>query len=181
MATVNTLLQEVNNALGPEENELEKLRHMKLRFPRGYIRTAEYFRFRLACVKDETTKSNIAYQLMLSDVFSWLLNRTDVFGPTKGMIIKYEIAIMSSIAETLLVIFSPKNKKTFKERLKYLTQNDKVSRDTAKEIWWLWGFRNGIHLFELIAKEHNKYDETHFDKAVIGVRTLIDELEAKCN
>jgi hypothetical protein len=177
MLTVNTLLQEVNDTLGPNESELEK--ELKLRFPRGYIRTANDFRKRLICVKNSTLKSNIAYQLMLSDLFSWLINRTDLFGTVKEMLIKYEVANMASIAETLTVIFTSKNK-SLKDRLQMLLKNDKITGDTAKEVWWLWKFRQGIHLFEIAEQEYNKYEEQHFDRAAITVRRLLDELNTKC-
>jgi hypothetical protein len=135
--------------------------------------------FRLKCVKDSTAQSNIAYQLMMSDLFSWLLNRTDITLTVKEMVIKYEIVIMASIAETLTVIFTTKSK-SFKARLPILVSNDKISPETAVELNWMWDFRTGIHLFELDETEHNKYDETHFDRATMTVRKLVDELNLIC-
>ena len=177
MGTANQLLQEINDALGRETSEIEK--DLKLRFPRGYIRTADEFRNMFQCVKDDTMKSNIAYQLILSDVFSWLLNRTDLFGTSKEMLIKYEIALMSSVAESLLVIFAI-GEKSYRSRLAYLVNNKIITRKVGIELWWLWKFRKGIHLFEIDVKEHQKYKEEHFDRAVIAVRNMVHELNTKC-
>jgi hypothetical protein len=43
------------------------------------------------CIENINTKSNIAYTLMLSDIFTWMLNRTTIQGTLKEMIIKNEL------------------------------------------------------------------------------------------
>jgi hypothetical protein len=179
MKTVNTLLQEVSDTLGPDEFELEIPHELKLRIPRGYLRPAIHFRRKLLCVKDLNLKCNISYQLLLSDLFSWLLNRTDIAYTAREMLIKYEIVLMASIAETLRVIFTTKNI-SFEKGLERLLNNGKISPNTEAEICWLWKTRMDIHLFEIQVQEFRKYEDEHFNRAVFAVRTMLAELNKNC-
>jgi hypothetical protein len=179
MKTVNKLLQEVNDTLGPEETEFEKDPKLKLNIPSGYIRTVYDFRTRLPCVKDKVLQYNIAYQLQLSDFFSWLLTRTNVSLTVREMLIKYGIVLMGSIAESLLVIFTTKNI-SFENKLRRLLGARKITQNTNDELKWLWDARLAIHPFELKQREYNKYKDEHFDRAVITVRTLLNELNRTC-
>ena len=60
----------------------------RVRFPRGYLRTAEESRRRVNFLPDMTLRSNIAHRIQLADVQHWILNRTDLSGIAKEMVIK---------------------------------------------------------------------------------------------
>lgn len=77
-STMNALLQKLNDILGPDETQLDKDPRLKIRIPTVYIRSVDDFCSRLSCVKDGILRRNLAYQLQLSDFFSWVLTRTDV-------------------------------------------------------------------------------------------------------
>jgi hypothetical protein len=179
MKSINTLLQEVNDVLGCDEPELKIPSELKLRFPRGYIRPASTFRSRLTCMKDLTHKYNISYQLMLSDLFTWLLNRTDIALTIREMIIKYEIVLMASVAETLKDVFASE-RLSFPKGLLRLLSSKKISPNTFSEANWLWNTRVAIHPFELNQIEHKKYDDAQFDRAVFAVRNMLKELNTTC-
>jgi len=179
MKTANDILQEVNDTLGPNETDYDKDPKLQLKIPTGYIRTAYDFRLRLACVKDKVLQYNIAYQLQLSDFFSWLLTRTNVSLTVREMLIKYGLVLMGSIAEALLVNFTTKNV-SFEKKLKRLLDNKKITQKSFNELKWLWDTRLAIHPFELIQREYNKYKDTDYDRAIIAVRNLLNELNITC-
>lgn len=79
----------------------EFARPCKVRFPRGFIRTADHFRSRLLFVADQTLRQNLSYTLMLHDVQRWILVRTDLTGTLKEMLIKDAIVLLGNVAETL--------------------------------------------------------------------------------
>lgn len=108
-ALINLLHQELNDILGPNETELDKDPRLKLKIPHGFIRPVYDFRIRLKCIKDKTLQYNLAYQLQLSDFFSWLLTRTNISLSVREMLIKYEIVLLSAIAEALTVNFETHN------------------------------------------------------------------------
>lgn len=62
------LLQQIQNYC--EENKLTwtECPEAKVRFPRGFIRTASLQRKRLPFVEDKALRDNLAYTLILSDV-----------------------------------------------------------------------------------------------------------------
>jgi hypothetical protein len=142
------------------------------------MRTACEFRKKLRCVEDLTVKANISYQLVFSDFFSWLLNRTDIAFTVREMVIKYEIILMASIAEQLKAVFS---NDSFMKGINKLCKDGKISSKTDTELSWLWETRKGIHLYKLDTTEHNKYSDFDFDRAVIAVRSFMDELNVSCN
>lgn len=45
----------------------------------------------------------MAYALILTDVYRWITNRTDLFGIAKEMVLKSGIVLSGSICETLTV------------------------------------------------------------------------------
>jgi hypothetical protein len=49
----------------------------KVRFPRGFLSEAGKIRLHLKSVKSNAVRNNVAYTLMLHDVYLWILRRTD--------------------------------------------------------------------------------------------------------
>jgi hypothetical protein len=177
-SSINSMLQETHNILGPTETELDKDSKLKLRIPRGYIRTVYDFRQRLNCITDKVLKYNIAYQLQLSDFYSWILTRTDIGLSVREMLIKWGIILVASNADSLTAIFTTKNM-PFKDRLKRLVKSEKISQSVQEEMIWLWDTRDAVHPHKQNKKEYNKYGDAHYNRAVIAVRDLLIELN-KC-
>src|SRR5664279_5480201 len=90
------LLQDIQNYV-----ERDFTRAARIRFPRGYLRTATQARTRLGCLTNTQLKSNIAYTMLLSDVQHWLLARTDLSGMAKEMVIKLQLFLLGSIVESI--------------------------------------------------------------------------------
>lgn len=174
---INQLLAEVNKSIGVQNSMVEK--DLRIKFPRGQIRRADVFRKQLNCVNDPVLKANISYHLMLSDLYSWLLNRTDIFGTIKEMIIKNQIVTMASIVESLLVIHSSRNR-GFNKRVEALDKRGIIKAKTKKNLFWLWEIRTGVHLFELSAPEYKKYSYSHFKNVTEAVSSLVQDLNAYC-
>lgn len=177
---MNNLHQELNDILGTTETDLDKDSKLKLKIPTGYIRPVYDFRIRLKCVKDKVTQYNIAYQLQLSDFFSWVLNRTNISLSVREMLIKYEIVLLSAIAETLAVVSTSDKDMSFKDRIALLKTMGLISENTQDELNWLWKTRRPIHLYLLNEKEYGNYKDDDFNKAVFAVRNLLDELNYAC-
>lgn len=62
----------------------------KIGFPRGYVRTASWFRRKYSC-HIRTIADHVAYTLQFHDVLRWLLNRTDHSLTARQMVIKYGV------------------------------------------------------------------------------------------
>jgi len=77
-----------------KRNDIERV---DIRFPRGIIRTAKFFRSELSFINDNTFKTNLAYHLMLTDIYRWMLNRFDLRFTAQEMLIKEGICLMGRI------------------------------------------------------------------------------------
>ena len=170
------LLQEIQDYLG---RDLAK--SAKVRFPRGYIRTAAQARSRLGFLPQSHLKANISYTMMLSDVQHWLLVRTDLAGTAKEMLIKLQIFLLGSIVEsvtkTLLHGVCGGN---YKRRTNYLEQQGAISPELREDLDWLWDIRNRMHLFQLENTEwlSTDYNVGNHNRAVRSFRALLDALNA---
>ena len=88
VAVVNEQIQAIQDYLG-QGNHV----YGKTRFPRGFLRPASHFRSRLGFINDDNLRKNLSYALILSDVFRWITNRTDLTGIAKEMVIKNVIIL----------------------------------------------------------------------------------------
>lgn len=155
----------------------------KVAFPRGFIRKAKYFRSRFVFLGDETLKRNIAYTLILSDVYRWLLNRTDISGTAKEMIIKEGICLVGSVCESMtkdVLNGAVGKKKGYKDRTKYMLDNDIVDAKLKEELDWVWDTRNNEHLFLVEIREHEHYKLADYNRAIKALRNLRDKLDEYC-
>lgn len=176
---LNVLIQEVQNYIGPDDPEKYEERKYKIRFPRSYIRSAITFRSKLGFIKDAVIKNNIAYTLIQTDLFCWLLNRTDLIGTLREMIIKSCIIKMSSIAETCAMHATDKKigkDVSFEKRCKRMTKAGIIDEELKDNLIWLWRTRKAIHIYLLDYTEYKKYKDSDYDKAVITTRTLVQKL-----
>lgn len=151
----------------------------KVRFPRGYLRTADQARSRLDFLENPHLKSNISYMMLLSDVQHWLLVRTDLDGIAKEMIIKLQFFLLGTIAESLTKTFlKGKCGKNYKRRTEYLKEHGIINEDLRLKLDWIWEMRNKMHLFRLEETEWSstEYTVTNLDKAVVAFKELLTAL-----
>lgn len=133
----------------------------KVRFPRGYLRTAAQARSRLGFLQDSNLKSNISYTMMLADVQHWLLARTDISGTAKEMIIKLQLFLLGSIVESITKVYlRGRCGGNYNRRLDFLVEHGLITTGLRTELVWLWELRNRMHLFQLDNSEWLSTDYT---------------------
>lgn len=155
-------------------------RNAKVRFPRGYIRTAQEARGRLPFIEDRSLKSNIAYTMQLADVQHWLMMRTDLSGMAKEMVIKLQIFLLGTIVESITKVYlRGRCGRNFARRAEYLCEHNIISDNLRDEIVWLWEIRNRMHLFQLDEIEWlaNQYTVANHNRAVRAFQTLLVALD----
>ncbi len=177
-AQAGFLLQQIQDYLGKESNEAGKVR-----FPRGYIRTAHQGRERVSFIRDYTLRTNLSYTLMLSDVYSWLLRRTDIGATAREMVIKAALFLGGSIAESILVghyAGTLGRNQRYKARTARLVVDGIVSPKVKEDLDWLWDMRNRQHLFLAEAREIDHYGTNDYIRAATALHALVDGLTAYC-
>ena len=133
-----SLLQEIQDYCGRVNRY-----NAKVRFPRGYLRTASSQRERLPFVKDSDLKSNLSYTIILSDTVLWLLTRTDIAATAKDMLIKLFIFLGGSLVESITKDYLKGIcGKSFKVRTQYLVGNNIIGDQLKEDLDWVWDTRN---------------------------------------
>ena len=175
VAAVNENIQAIQDYLN-QNNHADG----KIRFPRGFLRTAPHFRSRLEFIGNETLKRNLSYALILSDVLRWIVNRTDLAGTAQEMIIKNAIILMASISESMAIDGTKGligKKHSFCERANRMEAKGIISADLRDQLHWLWAKRDGIHIYELNHQEYGTYGIADYNKAITTTTNLRTALE----
>lgn len=170
------LIQQIQDYVGRDVSK-----RAKLRFPRGYLRTAGEARRLVSFLTDATLRSNIAYTIQLADVQHWLLNRTDLSGMAKEMVIKLQMFLLGSIVESVTKNYLHGHcGGNFCRRTQYLLDNEVIDAALKTDIDWLWGLRNNMHLFQLDEIEWLSTDYTvaNYNRAIRAFRKLLIDLGA---
>jgi hypothetical protein len=151
----------------------------KVRFPRGYLRTASESRRRVSFLTDPTLRSNIAYTIQLADVQHWILNRTDLSGMAKEMVIKLQLFLLGTIIESVTKNYlRGRCGGHFCRRTQFLLDNGIINASLKTDIDWLWELRNNMHLFQLddIEWSSTQYTIANHNRAVRAFRKLLIDL-----
>ena len=160
--------------------KLDGDRKCKVRFPRGFLRTADHFRKRWWFIRDDTLRRNLAYSLILSDVYRWLMNRTDLWGTAREMIIKEGVCLVGAVVESVTKDAMQKHcgKQTgFKKRTAKMAELGVITPALQGSLDALWDWRNREHLFMLDRWEYQEYTLAHYNGAIITLRQLREALE----
>lgn len=169
------LIQQIQDYVGRDFSK-----PAKLRFPRGYLRTAAEARRRVSFFDDTTLRSNIAYTMQLADLQHWLLNRTDISGMAKEMVIKLQMFLLGSIVESVTKNYlHGRCGGNFCRRTQYLVDNEIIESTLKTDIDWLWDLRNNMHLFQLndIEWSSTNYTVANHNRAVRAFRKLLSNLD----
>lgn len=162
-------------------NELTRSEYpaAKVRFPRGYIRTATLQRNRLRFIKDSSLRGNLAYTLILSDTVLWLSLRTDIWGIPLEMLTKLYAFLIGTLCESITKSYcSGRCGQNFKRRNAWMLEHGVIDENLQKDLDWLWDIRNNMHLFQLEKLEfENSYDIACHRRAVQTFRRLISALD----
>lgn len=157
--TVGQLLQDIQDYVGRVPSDMARVR-----YPRGFLRTADQHRANLTFVEDGVLRTNLAYTLMLSDAILWLLWRTDITATAKDMLIKLCVFIGGTLIESVTKEYLRGIcGGSYKDRTAYLEASAIISPQLKMDLDWTWDLRNNMHLFKLEVREYeNPYSiETH--------------------
>lgn len=169
-------LQRIQNELGPDGVG------GTVAFPRGYLSTLGAHIRGILWIGNSTLARNLCYHLIFGEVLRWLLNRTDLYGVARGMVIKHLIALMGGIAESLTVEAMRKlkhGKKSYAKRVAQLLTDRVIDQPTHDELVWLWTSRSAIHVYEVTDLEAGKYEVKDSNRAVAVVRALSGALATR--
>lgn len=178
VARAGELLQDIQDYL---ERDLRSAG--KVRFPRGFIRGASYYRRRIqSFVPDETVRKNLSYNFMLSNIYLWLLSRTDITSIAADMVIKAGIVLAGSLCESMMqqaLKGVVGRDRSYKDRTQYLAKHHYISSDLRDELNWLWDRRCNIHLSGVKSSEYDHYKRSFYNRAATSVRELVTALDAR--
>jgi hypothetical protein len=177
----SALIQEIHDYCSSTRRTIADVPQARVRFPRGFIRTAGYQRTRFPFLSNAALKSNIAYTLMLSDTVLWLSVRTDIGGTARDMLNKLFIFLIGSIIESVTKDYLKGIcGKNFEGRLTFLVTNSVIEEELKQEICWVWETRNRMHLFQLEGREYeNDYHDANHHRTIAAFRALLASLCAR--
>jgi len=163
-------LQQIEDRLG--DRNLDE----RIRFPRGVINTAEFYRKRYPGLPP-TLRTNVAYTMQLQDVLRWLANRFDLGLTAKEMLIKHQIVLLCEVMEGLAYaavdeLTSSKSNKRFKKNIDKLCAHQVISESLCRRLHRARELRDNIHLVRIRRKEYRKYRIRHYNKSLTTLRKL---------
>ncbi|MCW8887776.1 MAG: hypothetical protein OQK25_01805, partial [Gammaproteobacteria bacterium] len=139
----------------------------------------KHFKDRLHFVSDNTAKNNLAYALVQSDVYLWIINRMDLYGVAREMTLKFAIALIGSISETVAVTGTDGiigKRHSFCKRCDRMVELQIISDRLRNSLHWLWDVRSSIHIYDIGYPEYKKYHLKDFNRAVKAGKDLMDSL-----
>ncbi len=180
VSEAGVLLQKIQDYCGRSKTDLAKVR-----FPRGYLRTADNHRGKLSFINNGNLKSNLAYCLSLAESITWLLNRTDIAATAKDMLIKLKLQIFlcGSLVDSITKDYLKNTrtpKRTYKIGTKSLKDLGVINQTLEYDLNWVWDERNKMQLFGLEEREYsNNYDNEYLKRARDSTNKLANVLKTK--
>ena len=173
--TASDALQQIQYLLDRKKNNAGKVR-----FPRGYLRTAAQQRALLPSVGSELKRKNASYSLMLADTLRWLAIRTDLSGPPLSILVKEAICIYGAIIDWLLkeVTFGKGSRKSFTRRTQTLVDEGIIDENMRGELDWVWDIRCNEHFHEVTESEIDMYGRTDHDRARRAFTNLCEAINS---
>ncbi|HEY0627560.1 MAG TPA: hypothetical protein VGD10_12650 [Allosphingosinicella sp.] len=175
-AEANGLLQQIADYTKLHPGEAW---HGRVRFPRGFIGTAQDKRRKLSFISDETLKRNVSYALMTHDVLRWLAYHTDLSGQAREMIIKEAVCLLGTICESITIFpeeYGLGRGSGQKKRIARLVELEVIDKKLQRRLNWLWDKRNQEHIYDLNFREFDHWVNGDWYRAVKAWRGLRDGL-----
>lgn len=150
----------------------------RVRFPRGYLRTAATLRRRLPSIGREVQRRNATYALMNIDVLRWIVVRTDISGTALSMLVKNAVCILGSVCEWLTKegTRGHASNRPYKQRTRKLVELNIIDCGLEDELNWIWDVRCREHLHEIDDLEHDQYTRDDYNRALRASSSLCDLL-----
>ncbi len=146
-----------------------------IRFPTGYLRRAQPLINSYGFIRDRILQRNISYCLLGTDVIRWMLNRTTLMGPARGMIIKQGLTMVASVIESVTkdyLLDGYGGAKGYPKRLERLVTYGVIDEALKTELRWVWDQRQGIHLYLSTDLELNRYTVDDYNRAIRAMQSL---------
>ena len=102
---INIIIQEVHKYIGSDDPDKYDDKKYMINLPWDYLSELKKIKKKLEFIDDETIKKNISDSLRLSDIYCWLLNRTNISFESREMLIKHGIVLMGSVCETIIEVY----------------------------------------------------------------------------
>jgi hypothetical protein len=151
----------------------------KVRFPRGYLRTAAGHRNRLAFVANPILRDNVSYALMTHDVLRWISSRTDLSGQALEMITKEAVCLLGTVCESISIYpnyHGLGRGAGFSRRVQRLVEMGIIDAAAQERLNWLWAKRNQEHLIDVLFREWDHYTGRDWSLSVDAYHALRDGL-----
>jgi hypothetical protein len=152
----------------------------KVRFPRGYLRTAAEHRARLPFIASRTLRDNVSYALMTHDVLRWLSSRTDLSGQALEMVTKEAVCLLGTVCESISIYPTQHGLgrgSGFNRRIRRLVEMNVIDALAEERLNWLWTKRNQEHLVDVLFREWNHYTPRDWTDSVAAYHALRDGLD----
>ncbi|WP_156818748.1 hypothetical protein [Sphingomonas sp. Mn802worker] len=175
--SANSLIQEITDYLGKNGDSRG---FGRLRFPRGFIRTAIEHRSKLTFVEDVNLKANLSYALMTHDVLRWMVFNTDISGQAREMLIKEAVCILGNICDSISIFpseYGLGKGSSFAKRMDKLKQLDVIKEADHSNLNWLWDKRNQEHIHRNDFREWSHYEDGDWYRSVRAYHKLRDGLK----
>jgi len=170
-------MQDIQTDLGSQTYVAEA----RVRFPRGYVRTAARLYNNLPEIGDNTKRRNFAYQLMRADVCRWLLTRTDVYGQVQSVLVAEHICILAYGVEFFVKSLNYRKvgkKHSFKRHTKYLVDTGVLDANLKSELDWMWDVRTHEHLDATTDLRHCVHGQVDFNRSMAAWNEFMLTLHA---
>jgi len=176
------LVDEAGAALQALQDEFSRdnVPEARVRFPRGFIRTAVALRNTLPDLGTEVQRRNARYSLMALDVLRWLVVRADLSGAALSMVVKESVGIVGALCDWLTkeATKGHASRRPYTQRTQALLDLGHISADLKTELDWVWDVRCNVHMHEVTSLEYDKYSREDYNRAARAYRDLRDALVA---
>jgi hypothetical protein len=178
-------LKKLNSAIASlhEDNDVASLRIDKtkqIKFPKGFLRTFDYYRDYFPYIEDQALLNRIVSHLMHRDTLHWLWLKTDICCDAESMVIKFQLITLVSVLEGVvknLIPKAPKKDDTVYWRIDQLQKNDFITNGTSLK--QLWSDRNSIHLhIEKFEENPVHYTDVNYKKWHEAIRIFMQDLKS---
>lgn len=174
---------QANEALGLIQANYgrENAPEARIRFPRGFIRTAAAIRRDLPHIGSGVQRRNACYASMTLDVLRWLVVRTDLSGAALSMVAKEGMCIIGALCEWMTKEATRGNgsRRSYTVRTERLVESGTITDELKIELDWVWEIRCNEHLHEVTSLEHAMYTRADYNRALEAYRQLRHALIAE--
>ena len=169
-------LQQLQNEFGKSSTVASRVR-----FPRGYLSTAQTLRRTLPAFGTELQRRNASYTAMHGDALRWLIVKTDISGSALSMIVKNVIGVCGALCEWMLkeATRGRAGCKSYKLRTKKLASMTQITNSMKDDLDWIWDVRCNSHLSKIDGLEHDMYSRADFNRAIDAYKKLRNILVTK--